>query len=325
LKESMGQNTNIEWCDHTFNPWRGCSKVSNGCKNCYAETLSLRNPAVLGEWGPSGRRVIAAPDYWKQPLKWDRDARAKGRKALVFCASLADVFEGPETMGGADSQNWHDVSDAREMLLDLIVETPNLMWLLLTKRPENIHSMFYLAWCEALNDQQNVAFGVSIEDQATANLRIPQLMDLNWPRWFISAEPLLGPVDFRAVPGFNRYYLNLAGGWVIAGGESGSNARPMKPSWARGIQKLCKDGGVPFFFKQWGEWHPRLRNGVWPDGRGNGFATCDHLASFWIAEDGVSDGRHSNDATLMKRVGVKAAGNKLGGEQYLEFPRWAGR
>jgi hypothetical protein len=79
----MGQNTNIEWCDHTFNPWRGCTKVSNGCKNCYAETLSLRNPAVLGEWGPSGRRVIAAPDYWKQPLKWDRDAKAKGRKALV--------------------------------------------------------------------------------------------------------------------------------------------------------------------------------------------------------------------------------------------------
>lgn len=321
----MGQNTNIEWCDHTFNPWRGCTKVSNGCKNCYAEKLSLRNPAILGEWGPNGKRVIASENYWKEPIKWDQDAKKEGRQALVFCASLADVFEGPETMGGNDSENWKAVDEARDRLFDVIESTPNLMWLLLTKRPENIHEMACFAWLDPHEDIENVAFGVSIEDQATANLRIPQLMDLNWPRWFISAEPLLGPVDFTQVPGFNRYDLNLAGGWVIVGGESGPNARPMKPSWAHQIQGLCKGGGVPFFFKQWGEWHPRLRNGVWPDGRGNGFATCDHLPSFWIAEDGVSDGRHFNDSTLMKRVGVKAAGNKLGREQYLEFPRWAKR
>lgn len=123
----MAENSKIEWTNHTFNPWRGCQKVSPGCQHCYAETLSKRNPAVLGEWGPNGKRVIASEAHWRLPLKWNKAAKLAGERHRVFCASLADVFEDrPELVA------------PRVRLFHLISETPNLDWLLLTKRPENI-------------------------------------------------------------------------------------------------------------------------------------------------------------------------------------------
>src|SRR5262245_49606753 len=119
------ENSKIQWTDHTFNVWRGCEKVSPGCAHCYAETMSRRNPAVLGEWGKHGTRVIASEAMWREPLKWDRQARAAGVRKRVFCASLADVFEDrPELVA------------PRERLFRLIEDTPNLDWQLLTKRPE---------------------------------------------------------------------------------------------------------------------------------------------------------------------------------------------
>ena len=190
----MGANSKIEWTTHTFNPWRGCQKVSAGCANSYAEAFSRRNPAVLGQWGPDGVRVIAKDSYWQQPLKWDRQAAAAGGpRPRVFCASLADVFERrPELV------------EPRGRLFRLIDATPHLDWLILTKRPENIVGMMpayfpnYLAEAGAMNQEavrENVWLGTSVEDQAAADERIPELLKMPARVVFLSCEPLLGPVD----------------------------------------------------------------------------------------------------------------------------------
>ncbi|GAA4349950.1 phage Gp37/Gp68 family protein [Hymenobacter saemangeumensis] len=290
----MAENSNIEWTDHTFNPWRGCTKVSAGCKNCYAETLSKRNPAVLGEWGPNGTRVVAAESYWKEPLKWNAKALASGTRARVFCASLADVFE--------DRPELHT---PRLRLLRLIYDTPQLDWLLLTKRPENIVPAIEQAHhdgCAYFNSQAvsegyftfiewlgawlngspptNVWLGTSVENQEQADLRIPLLLEAPATVRFLSMEPLLGPVDLGRVfmlckhwngqggdPNvYGKYWwkrqaLVWAGwengiNWVIVGGESGPKARPMHPDWARSLRDQCEAAGVAFHFKQWGEYQP---------------------------------------------------------------------
>lgn len=266
----MGANSKIEWTHHTFNPWRGCTKVSDGCKFCYAETMSGRNPSTLGVWGPRGTRVIAAESYWRQPRKWDAEAKAAGERRRVFCASLADVFEGPETMPGAA---WSDVEKSRQRLLALITETPHLDWLLLTKRPQNAVEFARPEWGDEW--PHNVWLGTSVENQAAADERIPHLLNVPARVRFLSCEPLLGPVDlspwigpdvvdvssmsleeFRAARAaqHRRVAARPRLHWVIVGGESGPKARPMHPEWARGLRDQCVAAGVAFHFKQWGEW-----------------------------------------------------------------------
>jgi len=236
----MAEKSEISWTHATFNPWRGCTKVSDGCKFCYAETLSARNPGVLGQWGPKGERVIAAENYWKQPLKWDREAKAAGERRRVFCASLADVFEGKDTM---PAESWPHVQNARVRLFETIDNTPNLDWLLLTKRPENVmHLCGSSSWAGLI--PANVWIGTSVEDQATANERIPRLAEVPAAVRFLSCEPLLGAVDLKLSLG----YID----WVIVGGESGPHARPMHPDWARSLRDQCQAAGVAFHFKQWG-------------------------------------------------------------------------
>jgi len=300
----MAENSAIEWTHHTFNPWRGCTKVSDGCKYCYADTLSKRNPQSLGIWGPQGTRVVAAESYWKQPIKWNKDAEKAGERRRVFCASLADVFEGPETM---PAESWGPVQAARLRLMELIDSTPWLDWLLLTKRPENVYPFLR----EELNSASfppNVWLGVSVENQEQADKRIPVLMNTPAAVRFLSCEPLLGPIDFRKVPSFNRIGLDLRGWWVIVGGESGSNARPMHPDWARSIRDQCQAAGVPFFFKQWGEWAP------W------GLHCCDFLSQF----NGDQARARFSEATtthyIHYRVGKKAAGRLLDGREWSEYP-----
>ncbi len=277
----MAENSKIEWTHHTFNPWRGCTKVSQGCKNCYAEKLSGRSPAVLGQWGPDGTRVIASASMWREPLKWDRLAQQAGERHRVFCASLADVFEGRETM----PDGWWDlVQSARQRLAGLIRLTSNLDWLLLTKRPENAARM--LAEMFGPNRStwpRNFRVGTSVENQETADERLPHLISLDWPN-FVSAEPLLSEVDFTTgllwyrdclcvtAPGeYGRWDSEtnvvecgrcestgksdeVGIDWVIVGGESGTGARPMHPDWARSIRDQCQAAGIPYLFKQWGEW-----------------------------------------------------------------------
>lgn len=261
----MGIETKIQWCHHTWNPWRGCTKVSPGCANCYAETQSRRNPAVLGEWGPEGRRVLAAENYWKLPHQWHRAAVAAGEGRRVFCASLADVFEDND-----------QVVDARERVWDTIDQTPALDWLLLTKRPENLGHM--VPWCRDHAGQYrerfwpNVWLGTSVEDQARADERIPKLLEIPAAVRFLSIEPLLGPIDLgrcwwrtngesEASPYFDA---RIGIDWVIVGGESGPDARPCDLAWIRSIVEQCKAAGVACFVKQIGS-RPAVQTG-WTGG-----------------------------------------------------------
>lgn len=314
----MGAETKIEWCDKTFNPWRGCTKVSAGCANCYAETFSGRNPKVLGVWGPNGTRVVAAESQWREPLKWNKEAELaaelfraaggdasepgsvqyKGRTLVyagrprVFCASLADVFEdwrgdmllsngnvaGREIAGGGMMKL--TMQDVRARLFDLIDATPNLDWLLLTKRPENILNMMPGAgWVDdthrAIPVRANVWFGTSAENQEAADARIPHLLKVPAAVRFLSCEPLLGPVDIRRWLALGHCptcrsdcFVGPPGGpgcggcadsnarralnWVIVGGESGPGARPMQLEWARSLVQQCKAANVACFVKQLG-------------------------------------------------------------------------
>ena len=262
----MGSQTGIAWTDHTFNPWRGCTKVSAGCANCYAEALSKRSPAVLGEWGPTGKRAIAAESYWRLPVQWNAAAKRDGVRRRVFCASLSDVFEDrPELVA------------PRARLFDTIARTPHLDWLLLTKRPENVLRL----WPGTVVENppmvevcghmvfSNVWLGVSVEDQATADARIPILLDTPAAGLFVSYEPALGKVSFDRlatgelgrldslrgyyfVDGRNEPISTPRLNWLIVGGESGPKARPFDVGWARSVVEQCRRAGVPCFVKQLG-------------------------------------------------------------------------
>lgn len=248
----MGQITKIQWTDHTFNPWRGCTKVSAGCKHCYAEKLALRNPAVLGIWGDQGTRAIAAETYWGLPGRWNREAKAACRRAKVFCLSLGDWLEDRE-----------DLDRPRARLLATVARTPMLDWLLLTKRPENFRRCLGRAWnvspstrgafgaeemIAAWLDGQppaNVWAGFSAEDQTTFWQRLNPARDIPALVHFVSMEPLLGPIDIQGLTGID---------WIIVGGESESEAkaRPFDIGWAQSIVDLCRTAGIACFVKQLG-------------------------------------------------------------------------
>lgn len=254
----MTENTKIEWCDHTFNPWEGCTKVGPGCDNCYAETRNARFAGgIATNWGPGAPRRRTSAANWRKPLAWNA-AHAEffaqhGRRQRVFCASLADVFDNE-----VDSQ-W------RRDLFDIIELTPNLDWLLLTKRIGNVVRMLPSHdWA----GRGNVWLGATIVNQEEADRDIPKLLDVPARVRFLSMEPLLGPVnierhllstydkashDSQMLPGLP---CDDKLDWVIVGGESGPGARPMHLNWARSLRDQCAAAGVPFLFKQWGEWAP---------------------------------------------------------------------
>lgn len=224
----MGKNSKIEWTDHTFNPWIGCTRVSAGCANCYAETLMDKRWKRV-KWGKGQPRVKTSDSTWKQVYKWDEHCRLNKIRERVFCASLADVFD-PEV-----SDDW------RQDLMETIYETPNLDWLLLTKRPETAR------WCPEILKMKNVNLGISAENQECLDARMEIASDLQERIW-VSAEPLLGPLDL------NRWRFDID--WIIVGGESGPGARMLHPQWVIDIRDECVERGISFFFKQWGEFAP---------------------------------------------------------------------
>jgi protein gp37 len=224
----MAETTNIAWADATFNPWIGCQKVSAGCDNCYAETLMDKRYHRV-EWGPHGARKRTSEANWKQPPRWAKAAKASGRRSKVFCSSLADVFDNKAPQG------------ARNDLFRLIEATPELDWLLLTKRPENIGKMIDDGgWFRQI--PQNVWLGTTCEDQAAYDRRWPILQQFNVRVRFISYEPAIGPLTLM-----NH---NVKPDWLICGGESGHNHRSMPEHWAADIRDECDDCFVPFFMKQ---------------------------------------------------------------------------
>lgn len=320
----MAENTSIQWCDHTFNPWSGCTKVNAGCAHCYAEVnYSVKMRGV--KWGPNGNRVKASESMWKQPLKWNRQAGAKfsawdamlreghmhsalvahgfiaPTRPRVFCSSLADVFEdwkgeirdhkggiihrcraghahsldavythGAECHSGCNrAAHPLALDDLRRDLFALRRATPNLDWLYLTKRAENIRAMIERAGDGGY--AENRWLGVSVSDQATADAAIPELLKLRdlAPVLFVSYEPAIGPVDFSPwlrCQGCGYTALDKAIqcdhhlckwptpclDWLIVGGESGHRARPFDIEWARSARDQCRAAGVPLFLKQLG-------------------------------------------------------------------------
>lgn len=262
----MAENSKIEWCDHTFNPWTGCAAISPGCFHCYAESWANR----AGRSFNIPTRTSAA--NWKEPLKWNRRAEGAAQRPRVFCASLADVFD------NRVNPRW------RDDLWTLIGTCQNLDWLIVTKRIGNASEM--LPWMPGYtgpdgqrtrNPWRNIWLGATVVNQAEADRDIPKLLGIPAAVRFLSMEPLLGPVDLTRLKGVDATGLlpqrtdALRGttniddpvfgamgitpaelDWIIVGGESGSRARPMHPEWARSLRDQCQTARVPFFFKQWG-------------------------------------------------------------------------
>lgn len=283
----MSKNSAIEWTDHTFNPWEGCQKVGPGCDHCYAETRNARfGGGVAVNWGPGAPRRRTSASNWNKPVAWNA-AHAEffakhGRRQRVFCASLSDVFD------NAVNYDW------RQDLASLIMDTPNLDWLLLTKRIGNAGTMLGEMFLDGTPD--NVMIGATIVNQDEADRDIPKLLRVAAARKFLSMEPLLGAVDLMPMFEHRAEFWNDTGvDWVIVGGESGAGARPMQPDWARSLRDQCADAGVPFLFKQWGEWAPNWYN----DDAGNKIP-----GSEWI-----------------ERQGKKIAGRMLDGVQHDGYPR----
>jgi protein gp37 len=226
------EKSKIEWTDNTFNPWTGCTKVSPGCANCYAE-LSEATRFKKVEWGRGTSRLLNSDDYWEKPLKWNTTAKAEGTRMKVFCASTADVFD--------DEVN----PEWRTRLWKLIKDCPWLDWQLLTKRPQNMPGMLPSDWG---NGWENVWLGTSVENQEWANARIPLLTAVPAKVHFLSVEPLLGPIQFTTLNDIE---------WIILGGESGPGSRAMDKTWVVDIQGQVSAADIPFFFKQWGQHNER--------------------------------------------------------------------
>ena len=321
----MGEESKIEWCDHSWNGWEGCTKVSAGCAHCYAEARDKRFEGGK-HWGRGAPRRRTSEANWKLPLRWQRKAEKTGIRPRVFCNSLSD---------------WLDEEVPIEWfadLLDQISKTPNFDRLLLTKRPENfmnrmaeakhyaqckrdsILGLYIFRWMYGEDVPENVWIGTTVENQEMANKRIPELLEIPTKVRFLSCEPLLDPVDLTHIRiGNDQWFPMQHINWVICGGESGSRARPMHPDWARSLRDQCQADGVPFFFKQWGEWGPDDLSYV--HASGNTPKRC------WMHSNGaILDwrGPYPPDYTQMLRYGKSSSGRLLDGREWNEFPKSGG-
>lgn len=235
------KHSGIEWSHRQFNPWIGCVRISPACDHCYAADMAHRYHYAT--WGRDTARRPASEAYWRQPLVWDRTAQREGIRCRVFCASMGDIFE-----------DRRDLDAARERVWSLILATPHLDWILLTKRPEGIGRLVPPSWA-AGEWPSNIWLGCTAEDQKRADERIPHLLRHASAVRFISCEPMRTSIDL------SPYLVGLRRiDWVIGGGESGLLARPSPVAWMRSLREQCLAAGIPFFFKQWGN-HAQNQNG----------------------------------------------------------------
>lgn len=323
----MGDKTGIEWADATWNPVTGCDKVSPGCDHCYAETFAERWRGTEGHYFERGFDVQLRPDKLDLPLRWTKPRR-------IFVNSMSDLFH----------DKVPDEYIAR--VFAVMALAPQHTFQLLTKRHGRMRTLLrdgefqqqvYDAWGQlempkgrpSMEDWPwsgwplpNVWLGVSAEDQKRADLRIPALLDTPAAARFVSAEPLLGPIDLHGDPiGKDSVFWIGHLDWVIVGGESGSGARPMHPDWARSLRDQCLAAGVPFLFKQWGEWrwtreaddyeYERAHGDLYPNAK-------------WetVSPDGVvvADNIPQPGFATMQRVGKKRAGRELDGRTWDQYP-----
>lgn len=308
----------IEWTDATWNPVTGCSKVSDGCKHCYAERVFARmsqNPKVPAYHGRKFTDVMCHEERLNEPLKWRKPR-------MIFVNSMSDLFH-------------EDVPDEFiEKILRVMGDAWWHTYQILTKRPDRMkqHMNRFAPW-----RPHNIWLGVSVENQETADERIPLLLETMAAVRFVSYEPALGPVEFCHefvedvgwidslrgachIDGCNEPIRGERIHWVIAGGESGPNARPSHPDWFRSVRDQCQAAGVPFFFKQWGEWMPlsdwRKRPSE-PEGPTIVYMPEDRIT--WV---GAAPIELCNAEVLvsMCRVGKHCAGRLLDGVEWSQFP-----
>ncbi|KKZ89020.1 phage Gp37/Gp68 family protein [Rhizobium phaseoli] len=301
----MAENSAISWTRHTWNPWMGCTKISPACDGCYAEAMMDKRYHKV-QWG-NAPRVRTGAHTWNDPFRWQRQAEKDGDRPFVFCASLADIFDNQ-----VDPQ-WR--ADA----FDVMRKTPRLVYLLLTKRPQNIVKL-----AEAAGGlPSNAAIGTTIEDQKRARINVPALLeakaDLAPLFAFVSCEPLLGPInipEYMPNPLWNDLpsWKSAEIDWVITGGETDQGdhkARPTHPAWFRSLRDQCAAAGVPFHHKQNGEWLPLQANdGEWPT----------DLPGFCRL---TPDGDRADGGWPMQKVGKKFAGRELDGVTHDAFPEVA--
>jgi protein gp37 len=338
----MSAGSAIEWTHNTHNLWIGCARVSPGCRFCYAEQQAER--FWPGQWHLAGPRRFLSEGYWRKPLGWNRAAERAGTSTLVFCGSMCDFAEvhpDPEIAARQDA--------ARARLWDLIAVTPWLTWQLLTKRPENVAAL--VPWGD--DWPRNVWLGTSVEDQTRAEQRIPALLALPARTRFLSCEPLLEQLDLSRWLGIEYFdsfgwgqelgaaltgRVGPAGGlhWIIGGGESGPQARPMHPAWARSLRDQAVAAGVPFFHKQHGEFRPDGPVYTAGETEADFDATMLEVAGTgcaleldgarpvrWDTREITVDAVPSTSAWWMSKVGKKAAGRELDGREWQQMPeRW---
>jgi len=335
--------TKIEWCEETWNPVTGCTKISAGCKNCYAERMAKRLAGRVGYPQDEPFKVTLHDDRLEEPLKWKKPRR-------VFVCSMGDLFH--------DDVPFHFIDE----VFARMAIAKNCTFIVLTKRPKRMQEYFWNIggttrrdWvasriCRALDTTTvphfewplpNVWLGVTAENKAAADERIPVLLKIPAAVRFVSIEPMLGPVDLTTIKwarisvnknDYKRYGVpapdeiwstnnvlesrpgdelnppKIGLDWVICGGESGPSARPMHPDWARKVRDDCKAAGVPFFFKQWGEWEE------WNEVNAHKYQRKGQVV--WIDGDGNTisldddgDPAGSFDMTMI-RTGKKAAGRR---------------
>lgn len=303
----MPDKTTIEWTDATWNPIRGCSRVSEGCRNCYAEKIAAR---FSGEGKPfeglatmkNGEarwtgEIAVSESTMNDPLHWRTPRR-------IFVNSMSDLF--------------HErvLSETRVRIFALMMACPQHTFQILTKRPGTMATWvewFYGHRALGATVLPNVWLGVSVEDQATADARIPLLLKTPAAVRFISVEPLIADMKLRWewVSGGKPPMVNLREpwavpqpqpklDWVIVGGESGPDARPMHPLWARTLRDQCEASCVPFFFKQWGEWAP--------------------LGQFHPLADATFAKRLVLNGYTFLKAGKKKSGRMLDGREWNGFP-----
>ena len=315
----MADRSSIEWTDATWNPVRGCSIVSKGCTNCYAMRQAHRSSGAGGAYegltkltkgGPVWTGEIRlAPDLLDQPLRW----RAPRR---IFVNSMSDLFH-EDVPTWYVTEVWKRMADCQQHIFQILTKRPRRMrdWLL-----EGLSIGDFIA-----PPLPNVWLGVSVEDQAAADERIPLLRETPAAVRWISAEPLLGAIELWKSTSNASLQSHVE--WVVAGGESGPGARPMHPDWARSLRDQCAAAGVPFFFKQWGAWAPVGPLYAEED-------TDEHLAALdtdpdewereaWVTGRGIwSDTQFQPppDTWAMRRVGKKVAGRQLDGRTHDEYP-----
>ncbi len=268
----MGEHTNISWCDHTFNAWIGCAKVSPACKYCYAEEATptrVKRSQGLELWGANAARHVTSEDNWKHVARWNRAAIAAGERRRVFVNSLSDVMEIP-----GDEAQHAKLCAARVMLYMLIEECQGLDFLLLTKRPENYVKLLPAHWLQS--PLRNVWLGTTAEDREHFNQRVGHLLNVPAACHYVSVEPQLEGIE--VLDWLNAHRCRTCGlvradsydsgcecggdlehrperhrvDWVICGGESGPKARPFQLSWARWLFAQCAEVGSAFFMKQLG-------------------------------------------------------------------------